>query len=534
VPRGQLQLKAKRYYFKDTLSLSPGQYFISPFDLNIENGKIERPLKPVIRLGIPVVNNHGQKKGVLLLNFLGKSFIENLEHSFYGSHGQTMLLNQDGYWLKGPVAKDEWGFMFKDRLNKTFARRFPEAWAKISKGESGQFALPDGLFTFTTIYLIPAGIWPNIGSSESLSSGKQPVVSREHYWKLVSFVPQKFVSISVLDFFKKLNVIHGIIFVLIVAGSWVLAKARVNSKKADAEIEESEKKFRSIFETSNDAIMLLDEKGFIDCNTATKIVFGSSSKDAFLGKHPAQWSPEIQPDGRDSMELANERIATALREGRNFFEWKHRRANGEEFYAEVLLTTLRLKGKDVLQATVRDISERKGIEKKIEHFAHYDVLTDLPNRVLLLDRLERALAVAHRTKQKLAVLFLDLDGFKTVNDTYGHKAGDAVLKEVASRLMKVIRKADNVGRIGGDEFVMTLANIKNIHCVELVISKLLEAIERPFMHAGHDLRIGASIGISMYPDNALDRDTLVSQADSAMYIAKKEKGNAYHFYADEV
>jgi len=154
--------------------------------------------------------------------------------------------------------------------------------------------------------------------------------------------------------------------------------------------------------------------------------------------------------------------------------------------------------------------------------------------LLFFDRLERAIATAQRAKQRLAVLFLDLDGFKEVNDTYGHKGGDAVLKEMAHRLMKVIRKADNVGRIGGDEFVITLANIKNTHGVELVIRSLWSAIEKPFTHAGHDLKIGASIGISIYPDNASDAKILVCQADSAMYIAKKKKGNAYYFYSDGV
>jgi len=125
------------------------------------------------------------------------------------------------------------------------------------------------------------------------------------------------------------------------------------------DLEASEEKFRSIFESSNDAIMLLGDKGFLDCNAATLWMFGCSGKDEFLGRHPGEWSPEVQPDGRSSFEAAEEKIATAYSEGRNFFEWTHRRADGEDFPAEVLLTAMRLEGRDVIQATVRDITERK-------------------------------------------------------------------------------------------------------------------------------------------------------------------------------
>lgn len=124
-------------------------------------------------------------------------------------------------------------------------------------------------------------------------------------------------------------------------------------------LEASEEKFRSIFESSNDAIMLFGDKGFLDCNAATLRMFGCFGKEEFLGRHPSEWSPEVQPDGRGSFEAAEEKIAAAYREGRNFFEWTHRRANGEDFPAEVLLTAMRLEGRDVIQATVRDITERK-------------------------------------------------------------------------------------------------------------------------------------------------------------------------------
>jgi diguanylate cyclase (GGDEF)-like protein/PAS domain S-box-containing protein len=134
---------------------------------------------------------------------------------------------------------------------------------------------------------------------------------------------------------------------------------------AEATTRESEEKFRTIFETSNDAIMLLDKKGFIDCNDTTLKTFACESRDEFIGRHPSEYSPPIQPDGKDSKKAADDQITNAFREGRNSFEWIHRRSTGEDFSAEVLLTPLKLEGKFVLQATVRDITERKHIEEKL-------------------------------------------------------------------------------------------------------------------------------------------------------------------------
>lgn len=149
-------------------------------------------------------------------------------------------------------------------------------------------------------------------------------------------------------------------------GSFAVMTDITERKQAEEKTNESAEKFRSIFESSNDAIMLLDKKGFFDCNESTLRIFGCSCRDEFLGKHPSEWSPTTQPDGSDSRESAEEKIATAFRKGRNFFEWMHWRANGKEFPAEVLLTPMQLEGIDVLQATVRDITKRKRAEEELK------------------------------------------------------------------------------------------------------------------------------------------------------------------------
>ncbi len=183
VPNEQLQNKSKRYYFADTIKLEPGQIFVSPLDLNIEQGQIEQPLKPMIRFGAPLVDLKGQKQGVMLLNYFGAKMIGNLNEASGGVVGKFMLLNSHGYWLKGLDPNDEWGFMYDDRKDQTLAAYDFAGWEKMATQESGQFSNKKGVYTFTTIHPITRGMVSSNGSGGPFNA------SDEYYWKVVSFIP---------------------------------------------------------------------------------------------------------------------------------------------------------------------------------------------------------------------------------------------------------------------------------------------------------------------------------------------------------
>ena len=174
-----------------------------------------------------------------------------------------------------------------------------------------------------------------------------------------------------------------------------------------------------------------------------------------------------------------------------------------------------------LIGTVSDIGERKAAEETARHLAHHDPLTGLPNRALFNDRLHQALSLAHREGHRLAVLYLDLDGFKPVNDRFGHAVGDELLKEVAQRLQHCVRESDTVGRIGGDEFVVLLPTLQADEDARRVAEKILAALHRPFLLTGHNLVISTSIGIALFPDHGQDDRELARSADAAMYRAKE-------------
>jgi diguanylate cyclase (GGDEF)-like protein/PAS domain S-box-containing protein len=177
-----------------------------------------------------------------------------------------------------------------------------------------------------------------------------------------------------------------------------------------------------------------------------------------------------------------------------------------------------------------DITERKEIEEHMQHMAQYDALTHLPNRALFNDRLRQAIAAAQRNKARLALMFIDLDKFKPVNDTYGHGVGDLLLKEVALRIQDCLRESDTAARIGGDEFVVLLPAIETHQDVSKVGQKILHALNQPFALAGHTLEISGSIGVAVYPQHGKDEKLLVKSADIAMYHAKKNGRNNVKMY----
>jgi len=182
-------------------------------------------------------------------------------------------------------------------------------------------------------------------------------------------------------------------------------------------------------------------------------------------------------------------------------------------------------------AIYTNITPLKTAQKALEHMAYYDRLTGLPNRTMLFDRLEQSFACNYRNQTLLAVCYMDLDGFKPVNDTLGHAAGDELLKAVATRLRNILRAEDTAARLGGDEFVLLINNLENKEICQLALNRVMQQIQSPFIIQGKTVQIGASIGVSFYPEHGTNADQLLRTADQAMYAIKRTGKNNI-FYAD--
>jgi diguanylate cyclase (GGDEF)-like protein/PAS domain S-box-containing protein len=303
-------------------------------------------------------------------------------------------------------------------------------------------------------------------------------------------------------------------------------------KLLEERLQNNENKYRVLFEESADANWLMNEKGFLDCNSAALQMFGYSTGAEMM--HPADISPPNQPDGVPSRVAAEQKMAAAFLNGRERFEWLHQRKNGSTFPAEVCLTALTLSGQPTLLATVRDITDRKAAEERVQYLAYYDALTGLPNRTLLQDRLAKALASARRRKDKLALLFLDLDRFKDINDSLGHSVGDLLLQKIGERLKTWGREQDTVARLGGDEFLIMVTGIKDATDAAVAGERLMDAMTAEIVIQGHSLSINCSLGISVFPEHGADGETLIKNADVAMYSAKDNGRNNFRFFTEEM
>ena len=217
-------------------------------------------------------------------------------------------------------------------------------------------------------------------------------------------------------------------------------------------------------------------------------------------------------------------------------EVEYQRKDGSRFYGVNSAFTVRDAAgvPQYFDGVISDITERKRAEQQVYHLAHYDSLTGLPNRTLLRDRLGQAMNDARRRGSRLAVLFLDLDRFKTVNDSLGHETGDKLLKLVATRLRECMRDSDTISRQGGDEFLLVLRDASDIAAVSRVAEKLLDTVARPYTIGEYELHITPSVGISMFPDDSTDLDTLIRNADAAMYHAKENGRFNFQFFTPEM
>jgi diguanylate cyclase (GGDEF)-like protein/PAS domain S-box-containing protein len=281
--------------------------------------------------------------------------------------------------------------------------------------------------------------------------------------------------------------------------------------------------------------------GLWDWNIATGEVYFTQEWLMMLGykagevdPHISGWEERINPDDRGSaMRTLNEHV-----EGRSdCHETEYRMQAKDGSWVWVLdrgKVVERDAGGRPLRAvgTHTDLTERKKYEARIWHQAHYDLLTNLPNRILLTDRLQQAIATAHRQGNQIAVLYLDLDRFKQVNDTHGHALGDQVIQDMAHRLKDQLRDSDTLARLGGDEFAILLVNIEEVKDAEAVAAKLLKALSEPFhLAGGHVFHSSGSFGVAIYPHDGEDADTLLRNADTAMYRTKDQGGNHFTFFS---
>ena len=282
-----------------------------------------------------------------------------------------------------------------------------------------------------------------------------------------------------------------------------------------------------VFSHSHDAILITDPAGVIvDVNPAFCQLTGHE-RVAVLGQHA-----RLLNSGHHDASFFEHMFREVAQQGYWQGEVVNRRRDGSAVLVLMTISAVRNEAGDIIQyvGIFSDITDKKQQEQRLERMAHYDSLTGLPNRTLLGDRLRQAIAQAQRRSSRLAVAYLDLDGFKPVNDQHGHHTGDQLLIEVAARLQSHLRAGDTAARLGGDEFVLLLSDLRTLTELEGILTRVLDSLSQPFQTKGQALQITASIGVALYPDDGSDGDTLLRHADQAMYEAKRQGQNRYYLF----
>ncbi|HKK05788.1 MAG TPA: EAL domain-containing protein [Gammaproteobacteria bacterium] len=291
------------------------------------------------------------------------------------------------------------------------------------------------------------------------------------------------------------------------------------------------RKLSRAMEQTDDVVVITDRNGVIEYVNPAFLATSGYSRDEVIGATPA-----INKSGLHESEFYRGMWQTILR-GDVFRDVLiNRRRDGSLYYEEKTITPIKDEAGNVTHfvSTGKDITERMEAQEHLHYLAHHDVLTGLPNRALLQDRLGHAIAQSERSGKRLAVLFFDLDRFKNVNDSLGHGTGDELLKAVVERVAACVRGGDTVARLSGDEFTIVMEGIDELDDVSAVADKVLTAVRTPTVAAGHEVLVTASVGISIYPDDAVDIDSLLKYADSAMYRAKESGGNCYQYFTPDM
>ena len=646
LPDGELQDKSSRYYFSETIQLLRGQVYFSDIDLNMENGRVEQPFRPMVRLAIRVFDNNGVGRGIVVINQQIDPLQINPDTPETVSTG--LVLNTSGDYLRGFSSEQEWGFMFDQP--QRLGQSYPDAWETIWMQNDGLLER-DNLWTWSTVALANAANAPRV--------------------KLVRFVSAETLTAMQWQICRSILMVSTPVTLLLCLLAMALLHSRHHHRQTSARLEISERlrqmtsdllkvraRAQNLVESSINGILIVDNHGVIVlANPALNSMFGyhegelvGQQVEVLIPEHGRKAHQRMRHDYLQQpsrLSIVNDRhvygrhkqghkipleislspvdmdgelevSATVMdisqrlhseKELRNFarafqdsgeamvitdteyciehvnqafldltgfdrndiigqgasiflggseeqrdhfkVEKGDKRWTGEHFAKRKNgeLFPIRLSVSHVEDDSVGmhspmaschclysfiDISDIKANQRKLEQLAHHDTLTGLPNRVLFAESVEQAIARAERRRMRFAMLFIDLDNFKYVNDGLGHHAGDQLLIKVAELIRTELRREDLVARLGGDEFVVLLQDIHDVDDVIRLTDKLLDKLDVPFNIKAETVRVTASAGICIYPDDGEDYETLLRKADGAMYQAKDAGKNTHCFSSDDV
>lgn len=561
VARDKLQYKEHRDYYQDSLKLKPGEIYFSALNLNREFGEIEKPHRPTLRVATGLFDGE-LMLGILIINVDAGLFFEQLLdsiNSYFDKTGiETYIADQNGYWLLHPDTAKTFGFDLghDERLQKEYpviADAFGDK-AKTANRQTISAKMDNG------DYIV--GQLLNISLHTDF---------RQFY--ILYRVPDQLIWLDKRGFYLQIAIIMSLTMVLLLLFQYLILKRSLKPitrltevaqsiahghykirlpKTYDSEtaeltsairnlreqvrireisLQESENRNNIVIENLPLGIVVADIDGrILRLNAHLTDMYGYED-DELKGKSIDMLASHDHFNSLSSLaaRLREQNIQDVI-DDLEYFEARHK--NGSIFPINISMTPIILNQHNHVLLSIIDISNKVAAEKQLWHQANYDELTQLPNRKLFYELLSQEQKIALRQKHILWLLFLDLDGFKEINDTYGHNLGDMLLIEVANRLKGAVRESDVLARLGGDEFVILLTNVDEVASVERISEQIIKKIAAKFQLGQYEAFISTSIGIACFPNDADNSSDLLRFADQAMYQAKAEGKNRFNYFTN--
>lgn len=405
-----LQNQSSRYWFQEGIKLRQGEIFVSPLDLNVDNGKLTMPFKPMIHFATPVFDRQGQKRGVAVLNHLGKVIVDSLENST--AIGTMLLVNSQGYWLKGRTPEEEWGFMIPERSDRTFSREFPQAWSQISKNQAGQFSTPEGLFAFQTL---SPQIITQSGSkslSASLESPGNPIPGVKDEWKIISFVPNSLLDQRLAPARNRSLFLYLGLLSLGGVGAYFVAFSQVKRRIAEKDLRKSESRYQKLAANIPGMIYQFTLQpsgrgGFTYASQGCQDIYGLTPLELISQENInlERTHPEDIPSLQRAIALSAQTLENFLWDGRimNSTETKWLRAisrpekqtNGDIIWDGILIDITEMK---IGELALRDLKAQ--LETKVVERTKELKQSELELRQKAID-LEAALQQLHKTQSEI-------------------------------------------------------------------------------------------------------------------------------------
>ena len=642
VPKENLQNKSNRYYYRYSLHLKNRAYYISKFDLNMEHGKLEVPLKPTLRLSTPVFDLQNKKIGIVVINYLGKTILDIIKEQLKSSNTSAILLDKNGNYILN-MKKKSWQYYLQKSVS--FAHKFPKEFSKISSYKSGEVTDKENLLIFKNLifanqkFTIIADVNTNISFLNILKSHLPFTFSmaiitllsgiiswfiskNKIFSKLLKLNEQKFEDFEETNYaflwetdenmrfnyisynLKKITGINPEEYVDKDISSLIFTNPAHNNKELSRLIDEKNSFKDEVFVVKNflqqelqikvsakpfyinnkfagyrgSAIDVTNYKRLskelqtrvikfqeseqkastlsmklenaqkishvgswtyhylshqIECSNELRNILGMD-KDIVINNIKACFKRIHPNDLKPLINIYKDSIENHIKECNT--EYRIIRQNDKKIrWIKQICQYKYDENHNLLESngTIQDITDIMLAKKQLIKLATTDKLTGLNNRHSFYEKFDEYAKLALRENRLLALLLIDLDKFKDVNDTYGHLVGDKVLKKFTEIFRKTTRETDILARFGGDEFAIVIPYPENIESVKKTVQRIVEEAHRLILIDGLKIETSVSIGIAFYPKDAKDIDNLINNADKALYEVKKEGRNMYRFYNRE-